>query len=252
MKYRVITFFGALFIAITSCKKETPDSSSQVSSDQLKVTVRPTFGTSDLNLDQTVISDEGYAIQFTDIRFYLTCLQDTSGRKLIDAALFDFRNKGIDLFQVEGKPSDFLSIKGYLGVDSNSNHKDPTTFPVSNPLNILTANDMHWDWNPGYIFVKIEARVDTIPDGVEKFNHVVVFHLGGGNLLQNISFSNLNWVSSGPRLHTLDFKLDLQKLLRNGTNTIDVKKEHFSHSLSSEFALSVKVIQNFRDALIPL
>jgi hypothetical protein len=43
----------------------------------------------------------------------------------------------------------------------------------------------------------------------------------------------------------------MQKFLQNGAQTIDVKTEHSSHSLAGEEALSLKVIQNLRDALSP-
>jgi hypothetical protein len=250
MTNMLILFIGAFIIAISSCKKKSPVPTSVIN-DQLMVTVRPTFGTSDLNLDETVITNEGYAIQFTDVRFYVTSLKNTSGKQLVEAALFDYRNNGIELLKVEGKPSDFPSIFGYLGVESSLNHSDPASFTSANPLSTSIANDMHWDWNPGYIFVRIEAKVDTLTDGVENFNHNVLFHIGGDNLLQNLNFSSLNWTSSGQGVYTMGLKLDLQKFLQNGTSKIDVKSEHKSHSLKAEEALSLKVIQNFRDALSP-
>ena len=110
---------------------------------------------------------------------------------------------------------------------------------------------MHWDWNPGYIFLKVEAKVDTLSDGIDNFNHYVVFHVGGDNLLQTINLSGYNWSQVSNGLYQLPLKLDMQKFLQNGAQTIDVKTEHSSHSLAGEEALSLKVIQNLRDALSP-
>jgi hypothetical protein len=241
-------------VCLTSCKdknkKVNPEPLS--TNEQLKITIQPMFGTSDLKLDQTVFTNEGYAIQFTDIRFYLTTIRNTSGKELTQAALFDYREHGNALVSSEGKPTDFTSLKGFFGVDTAYNHDDPTTFGTSNPLNILIANDMHWDWNPGYIFLKVEAKVDTLADGIDKFNHYVVFHVGRDEMLQTFNFTNLTWKPLGAGVYNLPLKLDLKKFLQNGTQTIDVKTEHSSHSMASEAALSLKVIQNLRDALSPL
>jgi archaellin len=248
----LLTFLSiACILVLYSCKDKTPDPA-PVTLDQLKITVQPTFGSSDLQLDQTVITNEGYALQFTDIRFYLTTLKNTSGKQLTQAALFDYRESGINLLTADGKPADFSSINGFFGVDSTLNHDDPTAFATTNPLNILTANDMHWDWNPGYIFLKIEAKVDTISDGVDNFNHYVVFHVGADAWLQQFSLTGLTWSQTSQNLYTLPLKLDMQKFLQNGAQTIDVKTEHSSHSLAGEEALSIKVIQNLRDALSPM
>lgn len=238
-------------IAVNSCQDE-PVKTVPQPLEKLKITVQPTFGANDLQLDQAVVTSEGYSIQFTDIRFYLTTLKNSAGLPLTQAALFDYRSNGIELLNVEGKPSDFPSISGFFGVDSTLNHDDPTAFPIDNPLNILIANDMHWDWNPGYIFLKIEAKVDTISDGINNYNHFVVFHVGADAWLQQFNLSGLNWSQTGQGLYAVPLKLDMQKFLQNGTQKIDVKTEHTTHSGAGEEQLSIKVIQNLRDALTPM
>jgi hypothetical protein len=251
MRICIHTLFLFCLTFLNACKDEPIKTVSQPL-EELRVTVQPTFGTSDLQLDQTVYSSEGYAIQFTDIRFYLTSLRNSSSKSLIQAALFDYRENGIELFKVSGKPSDFPSISGFFGVDSTLNHDDPTIFETTNPLNILIANDMHWDWNPGYIFLKIEAKVDTLSDGIDNFNHYVVFHVGADAWLQKLNLTDLVWSQSGQHTYLLSLKLDMQKFLQNGDRTIDVKTEYSSHSIAGEETLSLKVIQNLRDALTPM
>ena len=65
------------------------------------------------------------------------------------------------------------------------------------------------------------------------------------------NLSGYNWSQVSQGLYQLPLKLDMQKFLQNGAQTIDVKTEHSSHSLAGEEALSLKVIQNLRDALSP-
>ena len=251
MKNLLTLLLGLFVLFLPSCKDE-PVKTVPDPLEELKVTVQPTYGTANLQLDETVFTNEGYAIQFTDIRFYLTSLKNASGKQLTQAALFDYRNNGTQLFTVPGKPSDFSTFSGWFGVDSTLNHDDPTAFETTNPLNILIANDMHWDWNPGYIFLKIEAKVDTLADGIDNFNHYVVYHVGADAWLQPLTLSGITWSQTSQYLHTLPLKLHMHKFLQNGSQTIDVKTEHSSHSLAGEEALSIKVIQNLRDALSPM
>ena len=247
MKLRDWIFFVTLFIFITSCKDDKVFEPAPLINN-LKVTMQPTFGANDLQLDQIVTTSEGYNVQFTDIKCYFTSVKN-GANELCQAALYDFRQTGTFVFQKEGKPENFESFTSFLGVDPLYNHQDPSAFPNDNPLNISIANDMHWDWNPGYIFLKVEAKVDTLNDGIDNFNHFVIFHVGSDAIIQTLSFTSVNWISSGEGLFMLPLKLDLQKFLQNGAQVIDLKTEHSSHSAAGQEALSLKVIQNFKDAI---
>lgn len=225
--------------------KNTPSLSIE---SEVQFLLQPTFGAQPLVLDQTYISDEGYEIQFTDIKCYFTSLFIGSNL-FTTAALFDYRQKGTFVIKANGIPKDDDSLAFFLGVDSSYNHLDPSTFSSTNPLNIAVANDMHWDWNPGYIFVKIEAKVDTLIDGIESFNHVAVFHVGGDSYLRKMSFSNLNWQALSPNLKQFKLKFDAQKFLNNGLYSIDLKEEFSTHSSAGQEALTQKVMEQFKSAI---
>ena len=219
-------------------------------SSYLNITVQPVFDTENLYLDSVYTTAEGYDVKFTDIKFYMEDIKNGS-LTLFDAALFDYRTRGPLLLNTEGVPDGFGSLDANLGVQSSVNHNDPSAFPNNSMLNIVNSNDMHWGWNPGYIFVKVEAKVDTIQNGIPLFDHNVVFHIGKDENLQLLSFSNLNWQATGLD-YTLPLKLDMALFLQNGTQTIDLKNEYSSHTAAGQEALSMKVITNFRDAITPI
>jgi hypothetical protein len=51
-------------------------------------------------------------------------------------------------------------IRFDVGIDSVTNHSDPSTYASTSPL-APTTPSMHWSWNSGYIFYRIEGLVDT-------------------------------------------------------------------------------------------
>lgn len=242
-------YFLALLVIFSSCEDEkVPVPEPEVN--YLKMTLQPTFGASDLNLDETFTTAEGYKVQFTDLKCYFTSIKNGS-IELCRSALYDYRTNGILVFNKEGDKSDFNTLTGFLGVDGSYNHNDPTEFANDDPLNIAIANDMHWGWNPGYIFMKVEAKVDTIVDAIDNFDHFVIFHVGADSFIQSFNFTDINWIANGPNNNTFPLKLDLEKFLQNGSQTIDLKTEFSSHSAAGQEALSLKVIQNFNAAISP-
>ncbi len=235
---------GTLFF--TACKEEVVPVPQEGPAHYVKIEVDPMFDTEVLHLDSVYNTQEGYDIKFSEIRFYMEDVRNGS-TQLIDAGLFDYRARGTVLFRAEGKGSDFGSLQANLGVGAANNHSDPSAFPSESMLNILNANDMHWNWSPGYIFVKVEAKVDTIPDGTPLFNHNVVLHAGLDPNLQTLSFENLTWTTTGND-DVLRLKLDMSTFL-NGSQVIDVKDEPSTHSAPGQEALTLKVMTNFKEAL---
>jgi hypothetical protein len=242
------TFLTIVLVALTlvACEDKPTDSIPLV--EKLKVTVQPTYGSIDLQLDSTYVTPQGYDIQFTDLKFYASEIGNSS-TVLCRTALFDFRSTGKDFFNKEGKHGDYNTLSGNVGIGTTYNHADPTVYDVTDPLNIQVANDMYWTWGSGYIFLKVEARVDTIPDGIANYNHFVTFHVGSDAILQPFQFTGLTWTDLGSAQYHLPLKLDMLKFLDNGVQAFDLTTEFTSHSHTGEEAISLKVIQNFKDAL---
>lgn len=240
-----------VFVLILSCKHEKVNEPISSPENQIKVTIQPYFGLEKLYLDSIFTFSNGNQIKFTDIKFYFSELTNDNSIQLIDAAFFNYRLKGNSFISKTGNYSDFSTLKGFLGLH-NDNHKDPSAFPNDSPLNIMNTDGMHWGWNDGYSFVQIEARADTINDGIKNFNHTIVFHVGTDQFLQNVNYSNLNWQSIGNYTYQLAFKLDMKDVFENSTQPINIKTEFMTHSTAGQEALSLKVIQNFKYALNPM
>lgn len=240
---------GFLAVLLTACGKDkTDDTVVDTTVPQLKVEVLPFFGADSLWLDSTYVLDNGNTIQFTDIKFFFTNLHNGTNI-LKDYAMFDFRNKGYTLLQVNGSWSNFSSLNGSVGVDSVVNHNDPSAFLNSSALNITNAGDMHWDWNPGYIFIKLEARVDTLQDGTDSFDHYLTYHVGTDAYFSSKNFPAINWIQNTSYLRTARFQLDLKNVIDHPTNPVDVLTDYITHSSVAQSALTEKIRSNFISSL---
>jgi hypothetical protein len=131
------------------------------------------------------------------------------------------------------------------------NHLDPSAFPNESPLNISNAGPMHWGWSSGYIFMNLEGKVDTIPDGVVNTDLSFSFHIGTDPYLQYLQFNNVNWQDIGNNTKQFKLKLDLLAFLGSGTTAIHLNNEYLTHTAVGQEALTQKVITNFKNAISP-
>lgn len=238
-------------VALFSCKKKKDDVIDTPVVKQSRLSLKPVFESQDLLLDSVYTMSNGYKIEFLELKAYFTGIQ-SGGSVMKDAALFDFRQTGTFVFQDNQVVVNPASVQFGIGVPVSLNHNDPSLFPSNNPLNIAIANDMHWDWNPGYIFFKIEAKVDTIVDGVTNCDHNLVYHVGTDAYFTNKTITNLNWSVVSSTLHEAWLKLDLKNFFENSTSPINVKTEFTTHSMASQSALTEKARQNFTVSLSAL
>jgi cytochrome c peroxidase len=59
-------------------------------------------------------------------------------------------------------PESFRSLRFHVGLDTNQNHADPAQFAADHPLN-PNLNDLHWNWQGGYIFLAFEGLFRASP-----------------------------------------------------------------------------------------
>jgi cytochrome c peroxidase len=55
---------------------------------------------------------------------------------------------------------DYRAIRFSVGVDEARNHADPAQYKATHPLN-PNLNQLHWNWQGGYIFLALEGRTRT-------------------------------------------------------------------------------------------
>ena len=245
---KIILLLAIATVVITGCRDKEPEEEDVVVTDELRLTLAPHYDGQPFDLNSFYQTQEGYSIQFTKLNFILTKVK-YGNSTLCDAAVYKFENNPSLIWQGEGDFTQFSAFEGNIGVGPDENHLDPASLALSNPLNIQNTGDMHWGWNPGYIFLMVEGRADTTAaqTGVHDMNFL--YHVGMDPLLNTFSFQTVNWVKQNDNLHEATFSLDMSKIF-NGTNhTVDIKQERSSHTMPGQEPLSTKIIENFVEAL---
>ena len=203
------------------------------------------FTINDENLElEKLYQLNGTTVQFEIARFYVGGieLETTAGTSatfddlylLVKAEETEYEVGQVDL-------ADYSALKFFVGIAPTENSQaesDFTTRSSSDPLGVQDPS-MHWNWNSGYKFVRIDGQTDTDGDGV--VDTPLAFHIGTDALLNSMEFDV-------PRLeegeNTLNFNLDLNQLY----SEIDLAVDWDTHT-GNNIPLAEQFVANFKNAL---
>ena len=134
-----------------------------LSADQLSVSIRHLVGGDRLILDSLRYeSGAGEMFSVSRLSYLLSSfgLQKGDGTwlELGDAVVWVDLERRQTRFVLEDVPQGrFSAIRFAMGVDAKRNHADPVQWPADHALNV-GVNQLHWNWQDGYIFAALEGR----------------------------------------------------------------------------------------------
>lgn len=184
---------------------------------ELYLAFENTVDGNDIQTGQTYTAN-GRSIDFDIINYYISNVRimDDSGNMILsNDEVFLAKEGNANSFKIgEFQESQHAHMVMFtLGVeDTTVNLGDPSQYGSDHPLS--TSQGMHWSWNSGYIFLKVEGEVDTTatPDG--NLDEAYIYHLGTDNLKKEVSVMvHTNVDQEGANTITLDF--DLATALQN-------------------------------------
>lgn len=198
----------------------------------------------------TVYTLDGTAVQFTIANFYVSGIvlkpEHDSGEEPISV-----EDKYL-LVTPDAGPQELITIEtGHIheaafniGIDPETNSQtedDFTSRTADDPL-ALQDPPMHWNWNAGYRFVRIDGLVDTDGDGTPE--SVMEFHLGTDAFLTGIEHTVHKDVEKGSNM--IHFQVDLAKAFEG----IDLSTEYVTHT-GDNMELATKLKDNLATAITP-
>ncbi len=168
--------------------------------------------------------DNGSTLNFDDQ--YLLAVPNTSARA--DAG----ENVGKTITKVDFN----------VGVSPEENSQSEMDFTEREETDVLAAQDpsMHWNWNTGYKFLRVDGDVDTDGDGVVDTG--IAYHIGSDALLQALSVDSNIKIDQGD--NSITFVLDLADFFAN----VDLSSEIDTHT-GNVPELAQRLVNNYSTSI---
>jgi hypothetical protein len=231
IRYSILAVLGFSIASLAGCNK-VKDAPTDFS-----IAVEFTNGGQPLVLGQDYTNTTGQKYSFTLARLYFSGFQVSGGHTS------SYGNSAMSVHPEQDKylvgmltPGNYNKLRFLVGLDSVANHSDPTTFPISSPLNPASGDAYnHWSWADGYIFIKLEGMADTTTAMTGPAATQFVYHVGLDELLREKDFSiNLNVQSEVSTVVVV--RIDLGSV----ADALDFKTELRTHTLNN-LPLATKV-----------
>lgn len=197
------------------------------------------------NYTNTVVDLTGRKFNISDCRYYISNIvlikNDNSELPITGKVLLV--NPAENEYPLAVVPvGSYKGFRFMMGLDSATNHSDPTTYGADNPLSIQTPG-IHWDWNSGYIFFKMEGKVDTTAASTGTPVYDYFYHVGMDDYKRTIDFSTSAFtVNSGS-----DLEIGINFELQNVLNNVDMRTENATHTMDN-MMLATKIADNWQGA----
>lgn len=236
------------FIGIVSCKNEKDPIPAEVNQ-SVTLRITPRIGDDTLDFSEQYVTENNERYTLSSFRYYMSnirLIKNDGSEHALEGKVFLINPNTSDYSLGNVPVGEYKGIRFSVGLDNVTNHLDPTTYPISNPLAIQSPA-IHWSWNSGYIFLMLEGTCDTtaMNDDVltyGQYSHSLFYHIGMDDLLRDIEISNTTFTVSNSNAKVLHIHSDINKLFTG----VDMKTENASHTMGS-MPLATKIADNIAD-----
>jgi len=232
-KYFLLSLIVGLLLV--SCENNT-----QPKDNTLSIKFNINAGSVPLQYD-TNYNIDTLTVQYTQVRFYISQPVFTSGAEVVSF------NDSYFLGDVESTNNTFVvgdigkrTIDGVafgFGVDSSRNTINGSKamqaflYATSHPLSAV--NNMYWSWNPGYIWMKLEGRMDSNDDGdFGDPNEIFSIHTGVDAAYTFVNRTFIFTMNDEPK--TIQIDMDINKFFDNH-DLISYPFAHPTDTTSSDY-----------------
>lgn len=233
-----------IFIALSvlSCKDDD-----EVRTYKGKIQFQTTFGDDPVQAND-YFSNGANEANITMAKFYLSNIrvQKSNGEieQVQDYALLNlvpaFGENLNNSINVQLCECDYKAIMFNVGVDSETNALDPSTYPLDDVLS--SSQNMYWNWNSGYVFYKFEGTANNAGQSTEQwYVHTGLdkFYIPELKVNRNFKPTTENFI--------VGIDLDVNTLVNGGEYYIDLTDRAFSHTMDNE-ELSRQMTENLSEA----
>jgi hypothetical protein len=241
--YRLAFYILGIFIMLGCSDKED-------STGDLSITMNLVYNGEPLIMFQNYEYPDGRTINFSRFSMYLSDIK-LDEQLISDVEYHNITDSHIDLasaqdgYQWEIKDiesGDYNNLNFGVGVNETQNAKDPGEFESGHPL---AKPAEHWFSWSSYIFLKLEANMDSNNDGTNDFP--IALHLGSNDAYKLINLNKAIRINEGETTET-SIIIDLYEFLGGEDNTYDVDSNPQIHSLEQKDAV-VELANNIPNSI---
>jgi hypothetical protein len=247
MMRKLVLFYLLLSLSLQSCKKDVPEPTPTVQDAVLKLKTNNLFGEDPLLMNTPYTLSNGNRVRFSALAYYIgkLKLKSNSGDINLPEQYLLVRPDQSTYNLGNVKAGEYSGIAFDLGLDSLTNHSDPSLYPAGHPLG-FQLQSMHWGWNTGYIFLMMEGQMDLSGTGNGEFDRNFLFHLGGNLLYRPDQIINKTIVLKAGETQTFNLNIDFSKVFQG----VNLDQQNITMTFDN-FQLARLLFDNFRLAIEP-
>ena len=182
--------------------------------------------------DGRTINFSRFSMYISDFKLDETVVSDVSFHNVTESHIdLEGATEGYSWLIKDIPVKDYSSSRFGIGVNEIENAKDPGTFESGHPL---AKPAEHWfSWN-SFIFLKLEANMDTNGDGIKDLP--ISLHLGDDDAYRVVTFDrDISILEDAATQSTIH--VDVYKLLGGTESTYDIDNNPQIHSLGQKGAV---------------
>ena len=241
--YKLAFYILGIFIIFGCSDKEE-------STGDLNITMNLVYNGEPLIMFQDYEYPDGRTINFSRFSLYLSDVK-LDEQLISDVEFHTITDSHIDLAGAEAgyqwkikdiEPGAYNNFKFGVGVNKTQNAIDPGVFESGHPL---AKPAEHWFSWSSYIFLKLEANMDSNNDGLNDFP--IALHLGSDDAYKVITLNKAIKIN-GDETSETNITFDLYEFLGGKDNTYDIDSNPQIHSLEQKGAV-VELANNIPNSI---
>ncbi len=243
-------------VALVECKSEVPPFDLVEQDPKVVLEFNLVNQGEEIGIGDDFVDEKQWQLNLSTFKMYLSDIALIGGgelTELADVELVDLTGEGSatgfsNSYTYIIPKDDYEQLRMSIGLPSDLNSTDPTIMPSSHPLSLQGA--MYWDWATMYVFIMMEAGIDTNSD--LQYDDNIAFHAGLDTLFRPEESYPLTLDIPAFAKDTLHIDIDWNKIYHPMEGEgIDLSETPFFHANVDEEALAASRIftDNFVKAI---
>lgn len=241
MRYLLFIFLSVLLF---SCKKNENKYA------KVDFNYQSNAGTTPYLFSDYFTNGDGIKIRLELLKFYISNVtfytEKNKSFEATEIALVEINNNGQGSLSCSLPSGNYTKLSFGIGVPEYLNESDPADYADDqyHPLN--TLQNTYWGMNSMYRFVMIDGKYDIDGDGTDE--GAFSYHTGYSDSYRTVSIEK-EFDFEKKESYTYQFSIDVTKLFYVSGSQVDVTTESNYHGDYSLINLSIRISDNFMNAI---